>query len=650
MAKDNNFSVLLIGDDIARGSDAVYQSSRGPSASWNPNPISYAFNWAKSLGKVIGVEMVDEISSSFSAPFPEGQLGQPNGPTQISCVSDKCVVSWANPIINGALMFLITGASSNPNLNRQVTNLYTIADVTSNGFSFASKGVGTQTFTSTTDPNLILEVFAATPEPTGGMDYVHNDAFKVIRSFIDSVPGHPPITWPAAGAAPPFNVGAWEGDRKISDYVSLYWYVPSTNYVDHQASLPDMLKGYIPQFVSKYPVIQKNRPTLWEGVASGSMYGITGVSVPIATVRDNIIVFSQPHGITNTATAVPRFSVSGNSNSAYNGRFNIYSVVDPYTVKVFVATSNLTGGVSQTGNGGTGTFEDGTSFPISSVGFTTYNTNGISFSPSACPGPTRQGAVVSVSGNSYGSFNIKWYLTNFNASLCLYQIEPTPIGTGSGGTAMVVADSYYHPGLSRIMAGGSTPSDVATSPMYAAEEGMAGIRMYNFAGDENRDGWANSLFDGEPAGGDGIQPGTNPLYNGADSQARWQAMSNAFNLISQIEPYLLQAKLNSPDYGPYVITGARTSFYGSMLMMTNFLEAPVTETIDLSEYNRGGGQGTMYRMNAKSLDKSVVSGLTQKVTFAPGDTIVYIFPAAGVPTSDAVALSLLPGAGKHLLW
>jgi hypothetical protein len=193
---------------------------------------------------------------------------------------------------------------------------------------------------------------------------------------------------------------------------------------------------------------------------------------------------------------------------------------------------------------------------------------------------------------------------------------------------MVVADNYYHPGLSRIIIGGATPDDVATSPMYAAEEGMAGIRMYSFADDENKDSWANSLFDGEPASGDGIQPGANPFYNGPDSQARWQAMSNAFNLISQIEPYLLQAKLNSPDYGPYMITGARASFYGSMLMMTNFLEAPVTETVDFSEYNRGGGQGVVYRMSAKSLDKSVVSGPTQQVTFAPGETIVYVFPSA----------------------
>ena len=47
------------------------------------------------LGKVIGVEMVDEISFQFSVPFPQGQLGQPNGPQQISCVNDLCTVTLA---------------------------------------------------------------------------------------------------------------------------------------------------------------------------------------------------------------------------------------------------------------------------------------------------------------------------------------------------------------------------------------------------------------------------------------------------------------------------------------------------------------------------------------------------------------------------
>src|ERR1700722_15049906 len=56
----NGFSLILTGDDIARGSTAYYDACCGPSSSWTPNPLTYAFTWVASLKKVIGVEMVDE--------------------------------------------------------------------------------------------------------------------------------------------------------------------------------------------------------------------------------------------------------------------------------------------------------------------------------------------------------------------------------------------------------------------------------------------------------------------------------------------------------------------------------------------------------------------------------------------------------------
>ncbi len=108
-ANVDGFNIILTGDDIARGSGAVYDAVSGPSTAWTPDPITHAFTWAKNLGKVIGVEMVDEISSQFAVPFPQGQLGQPGGPAKITCVSDVCTVSWPSPsgavIQNGAELF-----------------------------------------------------------------------------------------------------------------------------------------------------------------------------------------------------------------------------------------------------------------------------------------------------------------------------------------------------------------------------------------------------------------------------------------------------------------------------------------------------------------------------------------------------------------
>ena len=94
-AANDGFNIILTGDEIARGSDAVYDSVSGPSTLWSEDPITYAFAWAKNVGKVIGVEMVDEISSQFAVPFPEGQLGQPGGPQKITCLDDLCSVFLA---------------------------------------------------------------------------------------------------------------------------------------------------------------------------------------------------------------------------------------------------------------------------------------------------------------------------------------------------------------------------------------------------------------------------------------------------------------------------------------------------------------------------------------------------------------------------
>jgi hypothetical protein len=72
---------------------------------------------------------------------------------------------------------------------------------------------------------------------------------------------------------------------------------------------------------------------------------------------------------------------------------------------------------------------------------------------------------------------------------------------------------------------------------------------------------------------------------------------------------------------PNMVTAARTSSYGNMLMLVNMAEAPDTEFVDLSEYNPVGGTGTIYRMTATALTQGSISGTSTQLTFAPGETI-----------------------------
>jgi hypothetical protein len=242
-----------------------------------------------------------------------------------------------------------------------------------------------------------------------------------------------------------------------------------------------------------------------------------------------------------------------------------------------------------------------------------------------------------------------------HGQLCSFNAYPVPTGNATGGTASLILDNGYHPGISQLLSAAVDPPTVSAGIMYAAEKGMAGTRVYNFASNVDEDHTLNQCFTGDAAGN--VQPGANPIYNGPDSVARWQAVSNAFNLIAEIEPYLLQPKLNSPDYGPNMVTGARTSSVGNMLMMTNWQETSADEAINLAEYNPSGGTGTMYRMTATSFTQGTVSGLSTQVTFGPGETIVFTFPPGTAPaTPPAIAsfsaspASITSGGPATLSW
>jgi hypothetical protein len=74
-----------------------------------------------------------------------------------------------------------------------------------------------------------------------------------------------------------------------------------------------------------------------------------------------------------------------------------------------------------------------------------------------------------------------------------------------------------------------------------------------------------------------------------------------------------------------MVTAARSSSYGKMLMLINMSETSVTEIVDLSAYNPSGGSGNLYRMSSTSMTTGSISGASQSITFAPGETVVFTF-------------------------
>ena len=636
-AANDGFNIILTGDDIARGSDAVYDAVSGPSTQWSEDPITYAFTWAKNLEKVIGVEMVDEISSQFAVPFPEGQLGQPGGPQEITCVDDLCTVSWpSQPVVqNGAGKFLITGATSNPNLNRPVTDLYhqnsgfvLSLNANQDGFTFNSRGVGTQTFTAQTDPDLTMQMFAAIGEGPSGTDYVHNDAIRRLMSYVDAVPGRPAVTWPAAALAPAANFGAWMAPG-ASDYNDIY-FTYLYNSAPTSFTLSDGLLAFNLAWNNKYPFVQKDKPTLMLVSNVGVDYNIVGTPVPVANFDGNTLTFSQPHGIDTPTVGLTRLSLSGNSNSALNGNYFVYNVLNSDAVQVYPAN-----GTGPTVPVSIVTFQDGQVLNVTGGSAGTLSAVGIQFDGAEyCVNIDNFAQVATVSGTSYAPYNGAWYVTplarqnygNNGNNPCSWTLDMKPLAkgeSGTGGSASLITDNYYHPGVSTVTYPGVTPDLVAANIMYAAEKGAAGVRVYMFGDDANLYSDLSQCFTNCSN-----QDNANPFYNGAEAQARWQGMSNAFNLIHDIEPYLLQPHMPAPDCGPTMITGARTSSYGTLLMMTEFATSPEVVNVDLTPYNPSGGSGTMYIMSAEELSEQSVSGTSLQITFAPGETVAFTFPVA----------------------
>jgi hypothetical protein len=628
-ANVDGFNIILTGDEIARGSGAVYDAVSGPSTAWTPDPITYAFTWAKNLGKVIGVEMVDEISFQFAVPFPQGQLGVPNGPTEIDCVSDVCAVTWPSPLVieNGDLTFLITGAISNPNLNRAMPNLYHQNAGFSNGFTFNTTGVGTQKFTASTDPNLTFQMLAS-PGALGpsGTDYIHNDAISQLMAYINAVPGRPSVTWPAAAAAPGPNFGAWAGPG-AADYGTIYFTYLGCNGPGGVCLPNDALNAFNYAWNAKYPYAQKGKPVMMEASAYGLSYNIVGVPHPIATFDGNTLVFSQPHGITAPSIGLTRLSISGNSNTALNGNYYVYAVTNPTTLQVYPASPS--GPITQ---GGTVTFADGQSvnlavFPtLGSLSPYRMEMNGATY----CLHVADFGQLAVVSNSSYAAYNGKWFVfpssfDGHDANYCTFTLNMTPLAVsaaGSGGTASLIVDNNYHAGVSTLTAPATTPDNTAANIMFAAEKGAAGVRVYMFGGDVNQDQGLSSCF-----ANCSTHINANPIYNGPEGQAIWQGLSNAFNLIDEIEPFLLQPQLPAPNYGPTMVTAARTSSYGTLLLMTEFANSPQVVNVDLTAYNPSGGTGTMYTMSGEELNHQSISGTSAQVTFAPAETVAFTFPA-----------------------
>jgi hypothetical protein len=186
-----------------------------------------------------------------------------------------------------------------------------------------------------------------------------------------------------------------------------------------------------------------------------------------------------------------------------------------------------------------------------------------------------------------------------------------------------VSGSQYAPGRDALQMPPVPMTAVAAQIMFAAEEGAAGVRMYAYDSQDQKHQRSSATV-----GTIDLQTGSDPLTVGTD---RWAAMSAAFNLIAQLEPYLLRTQINALNLGPQFAAAARQGSTGTLFMATNLSEAASVVTLDLSPYFvLPTKRVTLYRLwgsNLTTTDVTASAGTLNQtqVSFQPGETVVWVF-------------------------
>jgi hypothetical protein len=184
-------------------------------------------------------------------------------------------------------------------------------------------------------------------------------------------------------------------------------------------------------------------------------------------------------------------------------------------------------------------------------------------------------------------------------------------------------------GQDQLQSGGwLRPELCSAQAMLAVATGMAGVRAYAF----DSAAWKASRVRAKIGQGN-LQTGAEPFQTGTD---RWNAMSAAFNLIQELEPFLLQPKINALNLGANIVTAARQGPNSRVFMAINFSESDSTVPLDLTPYFYDGASTVkVYRLLGGSRSSATTAYPAAGGTLIhAGETIVWLFQ----PNSTAAAL------------
>ena len=705
-----NFKFGLIGDSLFGD---LYGITSGTPSTWTPSAAQYVFQQWSAQGNVVGTPLIDENAFAFTIQPLAGPITFASSFGQswlqsIAVSSGTCTATTNGPwsITHGGGTFIIHG-SGVANMNSVAPAVYTASAAnpnptyanTSGTFTFTCTGVPNGTYNSTNDPGLTLEPLGAawtTANPTSTEDYIHYNAIASLYAQAHAVSGVFGLSAPligtitVSGSVPLQN---WEGNgtqslpnpvgsgivTQVGDYNNIYWphggsepYLISRTAA-HAINEPGDL-GYI--LKATYGTYNPSIPLVGLTQGTFSAYGLPRYSLPAVTsCAGNTITFSAPHGITNINPGLARVYIAGTTTDTGTNlcanSFYVYGAPTPTTLTVALAATDFTS-TGNTANGGTITFQDGSTLAISQINASgTINnctTELIGTSGLLC-GDVMLAATASqnnfrkrgqtftcsgCSGSGASSWNTRTFLLlpeNLNlpaggTNHGNMHYREIPVLNATGGTATYIPNNNYVLGVSGSIPqqGGSGDMNPAWSMgtcWAAMVDRGAGDRWYQIRPSLSgySDQWGFTFTGGgssqnltEFAATD-LAPGQSsmtPHYENGPAVPMFRAASNCDLIWNRWQKYILQPTLPSPDSGqPWVDCTARSGGYGNIVVCWNATDGTQPVTLNLAPYLQSGQQiiEQIVKEHLIGAETILSAGTTSAtVSLPPEAAVFFVFP------------------------
>ena len=663
----------LIGDQQTGSNTQMWAATNPASPAYGFSPSALTTIFSAWKGIAIAMSGKDEVNSAWGGHPLAGPItftGGANGSiSSITAVNGTCTVNGVSGfgIIGG---FIIHGAT-NAALN---TTPPTINHSTS---SFACTGLPDGTYNNSTDPGLMLEPFANTwfASNTSYMQYTAFSTFRTLNVAVGA--GREFLSWPNAANTNCSSMANWSGNSNqsnsgvsnVSDFNDLYPNHGNEQYISARVLLNSVVNdsvGFGVTMRSNFGCYNPAAPSVMLTQGTSTAFGFQGYPVPIASISNDLITFSAPHGVTNIIPGLSRLWITGSGSSAYNTNFYIIDAPTPTTMHVVLAATDFSDPGTAITNGGTLTFRDGTTLALTgekatgTISLTPLGSTHVTYSGNTSDGSAPQRhrcQTFTISGVAGG--NAAWTTRTFNyvcenfptatdgngsASQYMF-VRELPSGSSSGGTAYIVPDNTMVKGRngdSQLL--DYNPEFTFGTVIECAILRCAGQRLYqwtdqfqeyqdHYGGNGITAGWGPHAMGAVTTFQDTTnvnQLQANQHFENARSVPVWHAASVAAMAMNRWRKYILEPTLPSPDYDAFIDCGARTSVYGNILMCWNGSDSQQSRTFKLTPYLQSGQSIIRSRITyqgIKPLATLAPDTATETLALEPGEAVFYIFPA-----------------------